>query len=140
MPSKATNHNQESETTLRRKVEDLHQKQKWSTKAKVYLGLGVSALPLAAAIFTASQWINQNVAWAEDLKKSYVLQTIEVNQLRTEDRMWKIKHDLKDIEARRQMGAELPTDALEKQQLLDEYRFLLEQKQRWDQAEKEAAQ
>lgn len=115
-------------------------KAKWSTKFKIWLGTIGAGIPVLLAIIAGVQWINQNVAWAEELKKSYVLQTIQVSQLRTEDRMWKIKHDLKDIDARSQAQMALPTDALEREQLLDEYRFLLEQKQKWDEAEKDAAQ
>lgn len=99
-----------------------------------------ASLPIIYALIAAFMWAKTEIAWAEDVKKSYVMQTIQVNQLQTADRMWKIKHDLKDIEARAQMNNALPTDPLEKEQLLDEYRFLLEQKQKWDQAEKEAAQ
>ncbi len=126
-------------TTPRRTVSELA-KSKWSTKVKIWLGTIGAGVPLLVAIFAGVQWINQNVAWAEELKKSYVLQTIQVSQLRTEDRMWKIKHDLKDIDARKQANMAWPTDALEREQLLNEYRFLLEQKQKWDSAEKDAIQ
>lgn len=131
------NHEEEANTTLRRKASELA-KQKWSTKAKIWLTTIGAGIPVLVAIFAGVQWINQNVAWAEELKKSSTLQYIEVNQLRTEDRMWKIKHDLRDIEARKKAGIALDTDALDKEQLLNEYRFLLEQKQKWDDAEKEA--
>lgn len=113
---------------------------KWSTKVKIWLGTIGAGIPILLALFAGVQWINQNVAWAEELKKSYVLQTIQVSQLRTEDRMWKIRHDLKDIDARKNANMSWPTDAGEREQLLNEYTFLLEQKQKWDSAEKDAAQ
>ncbi len=137
MPS--VNHEEEANTTLRRQAHHLV-KAKWSTKVKIWATTIGAGLPLLIAMFAGVQWINQNVAWAEELKKSYVLQTISVNQLRTEDRMWKIKHDLKEIAARALAGNSLDTDGLDKEQLLDEYRFMLEQKQKWDNAEKEAIQ
>lgn len=135
MPSKS--YEEESTTTLRRKASDLA-KQKWSTKAKVWLTTVGAGVPILAAVVTGLMWLKGELAWAEDVKQSATMQIITVYQLKTEDRMWKIKHDLKDIEARKQAGISLVTDSLDREQLLDEYTFLLTQKQKWDEAEKEA--
>jgi len=132
-------HEEEANNTLRRHAHQLV-KQKWSTKFKIWVGTVSAGVPLLVGLFAGVQWINQNVAWAEELKKNYVLQTIQVSQLRTEDRMWKVKHDLKEIAARKLAGNSLDTDELDQTQLLSEYTFLLDQKQKWDNAEKEAIQ
>ncbi len=137
MPS--VSHEEEANTTLRRQAHHLV-KAKWSTKLKIWVSTVGAGVPLLVGVFALVQWVNQNVAWAEDLKKSYVLQTIQVSQLRTEDRMWKVKHDLKEIAARKLAGTSLETDELDQTQLLSEYTFLLDQKQKWDNAEKEAIQ
>ncbi len=136
MPS--VSHEEEANTTLRRQAHHLV-KQKWSTKVKIWLGTIGAGVPILTAIIFGIQWINQNVAWAEDVKQSATMQIITVYQLKTEDRMWKIKHDLKDIAARKLAGTSLETDELDQTQLLSEYTFLLEQKQKWDEAEKEAS-
>lgn len=141
MPSnrERRDHEEEANTTLRHHAHQLV-KAKWSTKFKIWVGTVSAGVPLLIGLFAGVQWINQNVAWAEDLKKSYVLQTIQVSQLRTEDRMWKVKHDLKEIASRKLGGNSLDTDELDQKQLLSEYEFLLGQKEKWNNAEKEAIQ
>lgn len=136
MPS--VSHEEEANTTLRRQAHHLV-KQKWSTKAKIWIGTVSAGVPLMVALITGLMWLKSELAWAEDVKQSATMQIITVYQLKTEDRMWKIKHDLKDIAARKLAGTSLETDELDQTQLLSEYEFLLEQKQKWDEAEKEAS-
>jgi len=136
MPSKKS-FEEESNTTLRRKATDLA-KAKWSTKVKLWVGAVGGTVPIILLLVAAINWLNTNLAWAAEVQKSYVLQTIDVNQLRTEDRMWKVKHDLTRIAERKEAGTPLITDELDRAQLLSEYTFLLEQKQKWNDAEKQA--
>lgn len=113
-------------------------KGKWSTKVKIWIGTVSAGVPALALVISGLFWLNSELAWSADVQKSYVLQSIDVNQLRTDDRMWKVKHDLKKIAERKLFDNALDTDELDQVQLLKEYEFLLGQKEKWNDAEKEA--
>lgn len=135
MPS----HEEEANTTLRRKATDLA-KQKWSTKAKIWIGTMAASIPIVYALIAGFMWIKTEVAWAEDVKQSQNIMFIQNQQDRTDDQMWKVKHDLEKIEERAATGQTRLTDSLDKQTLLEQYKHLITQKSEWAKKEKEATQ
>ena len=135
MPS--VSHEEEANTTLRRQAQHLV-KAKWPTKVKWWVGGATASLPLIYALITAFMWIKTEVAWAADVAQSQNIQFIQNQQGRTEDRMWKVKHDLEKIDERKAMNQVRVTDSLDKQTLLEEYKHLIGQKSKWEAAEKEA--
>lgn len=128
---------EESNTTLRHQAHQLV-KAKWSTKLKIWVSTVAGGVPLLVGIFAGVQWINQNVAWAADVAQSQNVQFIQNQMDRTDDRLWKVRHDLEQIQERFTMGNVLFTDALDKETLLAEYIHLIKQKSTWAAKEKEA--
>lgn len=103
--------------------------------AKAWIGTSAGIIAILSAFAGAGLWMKQNVAWAEDMQRTFVIQSINVQQIQVDTRKWRIKHDLRDIEDRQREGEAYPTDQVEKTQLLQEQAFLLQQKARLTEAE-----
>jgi len=103
MPSK---HEEESQTTLRRKASDLA-KQKWSTRAKVWVGVVASVLASLSIIATAVVWFNGENAWAGDVKRADAQILLNLQQTTNASRYSQVSGDIDFLEYRQEKNGQL---------------------------------
>lgn len=103
MPSK---HEEESQTTLRRKATDLA-KQKWSTRVKVWIGVVAGVLSSLAIISTALVWFNGENAWAGDVKRADAQILLNLQQTSNASRYSQVSGDIDFLEYRQEKNGQL---------------------------------
>ena len=103
MPSK---HEEESQTTLRRKASDLA-KTKWSTKVKVWVGVVAGALSSLAIIVTAVVWFNGENAWAADVNRADAKILLNLQQAGNASRYSQVQGDIDFLEYRQEKNGTL---------------------------------
>ncbi len=105
MPSE-TNHEQEANTTLRRRASQLA-KQKWSTRVKVWIGVVASVLASLSIIATAVVWFNGENAWAGDVKRADAQILLNLQQTSNASRYSQVSGDIDFLEYRQEKNGQL---------------------------------
>ncbi len=103
MPSK---HEEESQTTLRRKASELVAT-KWSTRVKVWVGVVAGALSSLAIIVTAIVWFNSENAWAAEVRRADAQILLNLQQTQNGSRYWQVIGDLEFLEYRQEKNGSL---------------------------------
>ena len=101
-----TSHEEESQTTLRRKASDLVAT-KWSTKVKVWIGVIAGTLSSLAIIVTAVVWFNGENAWAGDVKRADAQILLNLQQTSNASRYSQVSGDIDFLEYRQEKNGQL---------------------------------
>lgn len=100
------NHEEESQTTLRRKATDLA-RHKWSTKAKVAVSVVGSVLASLAIIVSAIVWFNGENAWAGDVRRADTQILLNLQQTSNSSRYGQVLGDIDFLEYRQEKNGGL---------------------------------